>query len=84
MFLSYNACFASEHLQGEEFPAPDEEQTSDGSGTYQAGGAKQARNMTASSRKGFDRLAGRVDALAILYQTVPNDDHKDDVDRVAR
>ncbi|WP_027061999.1 sensor histidine kinase [Mesorhizobium loti] len=40
----------------------------------------ETRNATAPDQKRFERLAGRVDALAILYQTLSGDDHKDEVD----
>ncbi|MFC3324404.1 histidine kinase dimerization/phosphoacceptor domain -containing protein [Mesorhizobium cantuariense] len=40
----------------------------------------ETRNAAESDQKRFERLAGRVDALAILYQTLSGDDHKDDVD----
>lgn len=40
----------------------------------------ETRNATEPDRKRFERLAGRVDALAILYQTLSGDDHKDEVD----
>jgi two-component sensor histidine kinase len=40
----------------------------------------ETRNATASDQKRFERLAGRVDALAILYQTLSGEHHKDEVD----
>lgn len=40
----------------------------------------ETRNATEPDQKRFERLAGRVDALAILYQTLSGDDHKDEVD----
>ena len=40
----------------------------------------ETRNATEPDRKRFERLAGRVDALAILYQTLSGDDQKDEVD----
>jgi PAS domain S-box-containing protein len=40
----------------------------------------ETRNATVSDRKRFERLAGRVDALAILYQTLATDQQKDEVD----
>jgi two-component sensor histidine kinase len=40
----------------------------------------ETRNATASDQKRFERLAGRVDALAILYQTLSADEQKDEVD----
>ena len=40
----------------------------------------ETRNATVSDQKRFERLAGRVDALAILYQTLTTDEQKDEVD----
>jgi PAS domain S-box-containing protein len=40
----------------------------------------EARNATEPDQKRFERLAGRVDALAILYQTLSADEEKDEVD----
>jgi two-component sensor histidine kinase len=40
----------------------------------------ETRNAAEPDRKSFERLAGRVDALAILYQTLAGDDQKDEVD----
>lgn len=40
----------------------------------------ETRNATEPDRKRFERLAGRVDALAILYQTLSADEHKDVID----
>jgi two-component sensor histidine kinase len=40
----------------------------------------ESRNATEADRKRFDRLAGRVDALAILYQTLTADEQKEEVD----
>lgn len=40
----------------------------------------ETRNATVSDQNRFERLAGRVDALAILYQTLSADQQKDDVD----
>ncbi|QPC91552.1 histidine kinase dimerization/phosphoacceptor domain -containing protein [Mesorhizobium sp. INR15] len=40
----------------------------------------ETRNATEPDRKRFERLAGRVDALAILYQTLSADEQKDEVD----
>jgi two-component sensor histidine kinase len=40
----------------------------------------ETRNATEPDQKRFERLAGRVDALAILYQTLSADEQKDDVD----
>ena len=40
----------------------------------------ETRNATVSDQKRFERLAGRVDALAILYQTLSADEQKDEVD----
>ena len=40
----------------------------------------ETRNATTSDQKRFERLAGRVDALAILYQTLSADEQKDEVD----
>ena len=40
----------------------------------------ETRNAAEPDQKRFERLAGRVDALAILYQTLSGDDHKDEVD----
>jgi two-component sensor histidine kinase len=40
----------------------------------------ETRNATVSDQKRFERLAGRVDALAILYQTLAADEQKDEVD----
>lgn len=40
----------------------------------------ESRNATEADRKRFERLAGRVDALAILYQTLTADEQKEEVD----
>ena len=40
----------------------------------------ETRNATGSDQTRFERLAGRVGALAILYQTLSTDEHKDEVD----
>jgi PAS domain S-box-containing protein len=40
----------------------------------------ETRNATEPDQKRFERLAGRVDALAILYQTLSADEQKDEVD----
>ena len=40
----------------------------------------ETRNATVSDQKRFERLAGRVDALAILYQTLSADEQKVEVD----
>jgi PAS domain S-box-containing protein len=40
----------------------------------------ETRNAAVSDGKRFERLAGRVDALSILYQTLSTDEHKDEVD----
>jgi two-component sensor histidine kinase len=40
----------------------------------------ETRNAAEPDQKRFERLAGRVDALAILYQTLSADDQKDEVD----
>jgi PAS domain S-box-containing protein len=40
----------------------------------------ETRNATEPDQKRFERLAGRVDALAILYQTLSTDEQKDEVD----
>jgi PAS domain S-box-containing protein len=41
----------------------------------------EARNMSDdASQKGFDRLAGRVEALALLYRFLSNDDQEQAVD----
>jgi PAS domain S-box-containing protein len=40
----------------------------------------ETRNATEPDRKRFERLAGRVDALAILYNTLSSDEQKDEVD----
>ncbi|MEP6563929.1 MAG: histidine kinase dimerization/phosphoacceptor domain -containing protein [Mesorhizobium sp.] len=40
----------------------------------------ETRNATEPDQKRFERLAGRVDALAILYQTLSADQQKDEVD----
>lgn len=40
----------------------------------------ETRNATASDQKRFERLAGRVDALAILYQALSPENQKDEVD----
>ena len=40
----------------------------------------ESRNATEADRRRFERLAGRVDALAILYQTLTADEQKDEVD----
>lgn len=40
----------------------------------------ETRNAAASDEKRFERLAGRVDALSILYQTLSTDELKDEVD----
>lgn len=40
----------------------------------------ETRNAAEPDQKRFERLAGRVDALAILYQTLSTDEQKDEVD----
>ncbi len=40
----------------------------------------ETRNAAVSDGKRFERLAGRVDALSILYQTLSTDQQKDEVD----
>jgi two-component sensor histidine kinase len=40
----------------------------------------ETRNATEPDQKKFERLAGRVDALAILYQTLSADEQTDEVD----
>jgi len=40
----------------------------------------ETRNANEPDQKRFERLAGRVDALAILYQALSLDEHKDEVD----
>jgi PAS domain S-box-containing protein len=40
----------------------------------------EARNTAAPDEERFERLAGRVDALAILYQALSNEPHEDEVD----
>jgi PAS domain S-box-containing protein len=40
----------------------------------------EARNTVEPDQKRFERLAGRVDALAILYQALSADEQKDEVD----
>jgi two-component sensor histidine kinase len=40
----------------------------------------ETRNAAVSDDKRFERLAGRVDALSILYQTLSTDELKDEVD----
>lgn len=40
----------------------------------------ETRNALEPDQKRFERLAGRVDALAILYQALSLDEHKDEVD----
>jgi len=40
----------------------------------------ETRNATEPDQKRFERLAGRVDALAILYQTLSTDEQKEEVD----
>jgi PAS domain S-box-containing protein len=40
----------------------------------------EARNAASPDQKRFERLAGRVDALAILYQTLSADEQKSEVD----
>ncbi|MEI9413269.1 sensor histidine kinase, partial [Mesorhizobium salmacidum] len=40
----------------------------------------ETRNATEPDRNRFERLAGRVDALAILYQTLSGEEHKEEVD----
>lgn len=40
----------------------------------------ETRNAAVSDGKRFERLAGRVDALSILYQTLSTDELKDEVD----
>ncbi len=40
----------------------------------------ETRNAAEPDQKRFERLAGRVDALAILYQTLSSDEQKDEVD----
>ena len=40
----------------------------------------ETRNAAVSDEKRFERLAGRVDALSILYQTLSTDEQNDEVD----
>jgi PAS domain S-box-containing protein len=40
----------------------------------------ETRNAVEPDQKRFERLAGRVDALAILYQTLSADEQRDEVD----
>ena len=40
----------------------------------------ETRNAVEPDQKRFERLAGRVDALAILYNALSSDDHKEEVD----
>lgn len=40
----------------------------------------ETRNATVSDQKRFERLAGRVDALAILYQALAAEEQKEEVD----
>jgi len=40
----------------------------------------ETRNAAEPDQKRFERLAGRVDALALLYQALSNDEQKDEVD----
>ena len=40
----------------------------------------ETRNQAAPDAKSFERLAGRVDALAILYQALSPDTQKDEID----
>ena len=40
----------------------------------------ETRNAVEPNHKHFERLAGRVDALAILYETLSGEDYKDEVD----
>ncbi|RWM15114.1 MAG: PAS domain-containing protein [Mesorhizobium sp.] len=40
----------------------------------------ESRNATEADRRRFERLAGRVDALAILYQTLTADEQNEEVD----
>ena len=40
----------------------------------------ETRNAAEPDQRRFERLAGRVDALAILYQTLSADEQKDEVD----
>ncbi len=40
----------------------------------------ETRNATTPDRKRFERLAGRVEALALLYQTLSGEDNKDELD----
>ena len=40
----------------------------------------ETRNAAEPDQKRFERLAGRVDALALLYQALSNDEHNDEVD----
>ena len=40
----------------------------------------ETRNATVADQKRFERLAGRVDALGILYQALAADEQKDEVD----
>lgn len=40
----------------------------------------ETRNAAEPDQKRFERLAGRVDALAILYQALSNDEQSDEID----
>lgn len=40
----------------------------------------ESRNAEVADHKRFERLAGRIDTLAILYQTLSAEDHKDEID----
>jgi PAS domain S-box-containing protein len=40
----------------------------------------ETRNDALPDKKSFERLAGRVDALAILYQTLSQDEHDEEID----
>ena len=40
----------------------------------------ETRNAIAPDQKSFERLAGRVNSLAMLYQALSADEHKDEID----
>ncbi|MBA3446325.1 MAG: histidine kinase [Pseudaminobacter sp.] len=40
----------------------------------------ETRNAAIPSKKSFERLAGRVDSLAILYQALSHGEHKEEID----
>ncbi len=40
----------------------------------------ETRNASAPELKSFERLAGRVDSLAMLYRALSDDEHKDEID----